>query len=138
MIAIGTQQSYGEVHEDVGPAPFAPVHAADETDANPLGTAALADAHCVATPVLPGLVRQGDALDVVSVVFLAKRHRFLDFVRVQVAAAPDHIAVTTSGDSLLGATATFLLTATCLAVDALAHGLEVTMPTQLLLPHRRV
>src|SRR5262245_35499405 len=104
------------------------MHAADEADAHALGAVAFADAHCVAPTVLPGLVRQGEALEIAGVVALAEDHRPFDLVGVQIAATPDDVTVAAAGESLLRAAPTFLLTLTCVGVDLFEHGNAVAVP----------
>jgi hypothetical protein len=56
------------------------------------------------------------------VVLLAEHHRALDLVRGEIAAAPDHVAITPAGESMLDAATTFCLTLTRGSVDLFESG----------------
>ena len=93
-VAVGPEQPNREVDQGVGAAPFASVHAADEADAGAPTPAALADPQGVAAPFLPGAMWKGNPLDVARVALGAQGNRPFDLVRREVAAGPDHVAVT--------------------------------------------
>ena len=69
------------------------MHAADEADGDASLALALADAHGVTLTLFPGQVGQRDALEIARVVLFTEENRGLDFVRSEVTAAPDDIAV---------------------------------------------
>ena len=63
-VAVGAQQTHAEVDQDVWSAPFAPVQPCKKADRRTLLAVALADAEGVAPALLPGQMRQWDALEV--------------------------------------------------------------------------
>jgi hypothetical protein len=73
-------------------------------------------------------VRQGEAFEIVGVALLAEDHRALDLVRIQIAAAPDDVAVSASGESLLRAATTLLLTRACMSIYRFEQGHMVAVP----------
>ncbi len=93
LVPVSPEEPHREIDQDIGPAPLPPVHRAEETDRRPFLPIALPDPDRMNLSLLPGQIRQWDSLEVPGVILLADLERSLDFIRREIAAAPDDVAV---------------------------------------------
>src|SRR6185503_5578791 len=129
-VPIGAQQAHGEVDENVGTAPFAAMHAAEETHGRTGLAVAGADAEGMDATFFPGAVGEGDALEVTAMVLLAQHHGLLYFLGREVSAAPHDIAVAAFLDPARDGVAALLLTRAVGGIDLLESSDAVALPLQ--------
>jgi hypothetical protein len=86
-------ETHAEVDQDVRSAPFASMQPGKLAYRRTLLAIARADPEGVAPALLPGQMREPNALEHLGMVLLAQHHRGFDLIYGEVPAAPDHVAV---------------------------------------------
>ena len=118
-VAVGAQETHAEVDQDVRSAPFASVQPGKKADRRTLLALAHADAEGMAPALLPGQMRERDALEDLGMVLLAQHDRGFDLVDGEVPAAPDHVAVASALEARLRSGTAFGLAFATRGVDLL-------------------